>query len=86
MMGAASYLLGHAAEQGVGAVMTVEDIAETLGVQVGSVRQYLTRGEAPAPDGYLGRTPWWRPETVDAWLTSRPGQGAGGGRPRKEKP
>lgn len=37
----------------------------------------------PKPDGHFGRTPYWHPTTVDAWWKSRPGQGAGGGRPRK---
>ncbi len=33
------------------------------------------------PDGRLRS--FWKPETVDAFLASRPGRGAGGGRPRK---
>ena len=27
----------------------------------------------------------WLPETIDAWNAARPGRGAGGGRPRKNR-
>ncbi|MGX6604799.1 hypothetical protein ACWKSP_22125 [Micromonosporaceae bacterium Da 78-11] len=40
----------------------------------------------PAPDGYHGKAPWWRLERADEilmWRDSRPGRGAGGGRPRQ---
>jgi hypothetical protein len=40
----------------------------------------------PAPDGYHGKAPWWRLERADeilTWRDTRPGQGAGGGRPRQ---
>lgn len=46
-------------------------------------RRYVYGGRAPAPDGYTGRTPTWRASTVDEWAKTRPGRGAGGGRPRK---
>jgi hypothetical protein len=39
----------------------------------------------PAPDGYIGRGPWWRRERtteIREWDAGRLGQGAGGGRPR----
>lgn len=29
---------------------------------------YVTRGDAPPPDRHVGRTPQWRPETIDAYL------------------
>ncbi len=40
----------------------------------------------PKPDGYQGPSPWWnldRRDEILTWRDSRPGQGAGGGRPRK---
>lgn len=40
----------------------------------------------PAPDGYIGKGPYWRLERaaeIRTWAASRPGQGVGGGRPRK---
>ena len=39
----------------------------------------------PAPDGYQGKSPWWhkkRRMEILTWAAERPGQGAGGGRPR----
>lgn len=36
----------------------------------------------PKEDKMIGRTPVWRPATITSW--KRPGQGAGGGRPRKD--
>lgn len=41
-------------------------------------------GDFPPPDDRFGQSPVWLPETVDGWLTARPGRGAGGGRPRKQ--
>jgi hypothetical protein len=64
-------------------VLTVADAAELVKVKPASWRHYVAVGRAPAPDGHLGRTPWWRRETVEQWQASRPGQGVGGGRPRK---
>lgn len=37
----------------------------------------------PAEDKMIGRTPVWRPATIASW--KRPGHGAGGGRPRKDR-
>jgi hypothetical protein len=42
-------------------------------------------GDFPAPDQHFARTPVWLEATVDTWATNRPGRGAGGGRPRKDK-
>lgn len=63
--------------------LTTQDVALMLGVTPATVRSYSARGVMPPPDGYLGRTPWWRPGTIKAWRAQRPGQGVGGGRPRK---
>ncbi|WP_206796299.1 hypothetical protein [Amycolatopsis sp. MtRt-6] len=40
----------------------------------------------PEPDVVIGRTPGWSPDRrseIEQWEAGRPGQGAGGGRPRK---
>lgn len=66
-----------------GEQLAAADVAARLGISAESWRSYVSTGYGPPPDGRLGRTPWWKPETVDAWNASRPGQGAGGGRPRK---
>lgn len=53
---------------------TVADVAAYWRISPGTVRGYLSRGHMPPADGYLGRTPWWRPETIEGW--ERPGRGA----------
>lgn len=63
--------------------LTNTDAAALAGVTPASWRKYVSDGRAPKPDGTLGRTPWWRRETVETWKANRPGQGVGGGRPRK---
>lgn len=61
---------------------THDDIAAHLGVKPHSVRRYRVRDSTfPAPDGYVGRTPWWRPEVIVAWAAARPGRT---GRPPKD--
>ncbi len=57
--------------------------AALWGVSVASWRKYVSDGRAPKPDGKLGGSPWWRRQTVLDAKAKRPGQGAGGGRPRK---
>jgi len=43
----------------------------------------------PAPARYAGKSPEWErsklPE-IKTWYVTRPGQGAGGGRPKKDQP
>jgi hypothetical protein len=46
---------------------TIEDVARYLGVGTSTVRAYTARGQMPPPDGKLGRTPWWKPDTIRAW-------------------
>jgi predicted DNA-binding transcriptional regulator AlpA len=62
-------------------------VAARLGVTRATIQRYRSadRGKYgfPEPDGMIGRTPWWKPETIDAWAANRPGKGAGGGRPKR---
>lgn len=44
------------------------EIAERLGVTLGTVKQYST---FPEPDVIVGRNQGWAPETVDRWAESR---------------
>jgi len=49
-------------------------------------RRYVADHPFPEPDVVIGRTPGWSPareSEIRAWERARPGQGAGGGRPRK---
>lgn len=44
---------------------------------------YIRPGDLPPPDRIDGRVPKWSQVTIMQWRDSRPGQGVGGGRPRK---
>lgn len=57
-------------------LLTSEDLAEVLGVTVGTIRSYRSRGVLPEPDEMVGRTPTWRRRTIEQWRATRPGQGA----------
>jgi len=77
--------------------LDLRDLAEFAGVTYATMRGYHghaqqrradpvengppLRGDLPAPDAYFGRTPVWRVSTARRWLSKRPGQGSGGGRP-----
>jgi hypothetical protein len=77
-------------------VLNRDAVAALLGLKPKSISQYLTesrpggryeRHPFPAPDGTIGRAPWWHPKREDeirAWAAARPGQGAGGGRPARD--
>lgn len=58
----------------------VSDVAAHIGVSPATVRAYLARGQMPAPDGRLGRAPWWKPATITEWHQGRPGPGRHGPR------
>ena len=65
--------------------LDIAGAAEHLGVRPETVTRYRTAGVFPVPDMWLGRSPGWLPSTLDVWRASRPGRGAGGGRPRKDR-
>lgn len=47
---------------------TTSDVAAYLGVKVGTVSAYHSRGQMPPPDLTRGqRTHLWRPATIRAW-------------------
>lgn len=58
-------------------------LAALLGVRPQTISQYRRRRTLPDPDVIVGRSPAWRRSTIEAWLPTRPGRGAGGGRPRR---
>lgn len=65
-------------------------VGEWLGVSGTQIARWRSRYQhtlpCPEPDAMTGRTPGWLPERESewrAWEASRPGQGAGGGRPPK---
>lgn len=60
---------------------SVEQVARYLEVSPATVRSYAARGQMPAPDGRVGRTPWWHPGTITTWRS--PGRGKPGRPVRK---
>lgn len=76
-------------------ILTLADLAQLLGIKIETVSFYRAHSKPgrryadhpfPAPDRLVGRSPIWalnRAEEIKAWDASRPGRGAGGGRPRK---
>ncbi len=70
-------------------------VAALIAVKPKTISQYLVESKEggryadhpfPTPDGYIGRGPYWlrrREQEIRTWSETRPGQGAGGGRPRR---
>ncbi len=46
---------------------TTTDVANYLGVKVGTISSYRKRRQMPAPDQTVGRTHMWRPARIRAW-------------------
>lgn len=54
---------------------TPAEVATYLGWRgTKGVSAYLARGRMPAPDGRLGRTPWWWAATIKAWRPREEGK------------
>lgn len=76
--------------------LTNADLAELLNIKPATIRFLRAQSKPggryaddpfPAPDVTIARSPGWNPERADeikAWNARRPGQGVGGGRPRKD--
>ena len=60
--------------------LSLTEVAERLNITKGALARY----KLPEPDVYVGRTRGWTEQTIDEWNAARPGQGAGGGRPRRQ--
>ncbi len=56
------------------------DFAARAGLAPATIRSYMRKGLAPPADVFIttpaGPLRGWSPETIDAWLASRPGRGA----------
>lgn len=52
-------------------VHTIATLADATGLAPVTIRAYLSRGQMPAPDGYLSRTPYWNHDTIQEWIDSR---------------
>jgi predicted DNA-binding transcriptional regulator AlpA len=76
-------------------LIDMEEWARRQGVKVESVRRKRVEaerrrrenrsrpGDIPPADKMFGQSPAWYESTYEAWAASRPGRGAGGGRPPK---
>ncbi|MEU6710029.1 hypothetical protein ABZ897_01005 [Nonomuraea sp. NPDC046802] len=64
-----SYAEG-AADKGMTRDQVLKYIERTTGRKIApsTWSSYTARKQAPRPDRYVGRTPLWDPETIDAWL------------------
>jgi predicted DNA-binding transcriptional regulator AlpA len=53
--------------------LTTKQVAELLGVQPKTVRQYLwrERDNFPEPDERVGPLPLWKKETIEKWRKQR---------------
>lgn len=47
-------------------------VAAKTGLDVKTIDTYWKyRGTFPAPDGFVGRSPWWHDRTVERWMRAR---------------
>ena len=51
--------------------LTNTDIAKQTGLKTETLYKYRKRNTLPNPDKYIGRTPVWKQETIDNWVSSR---------------
>lgn len=70
-------------------------VAARTGIAVSALRKYLSTARTnrengvhsladfPEPDIMIGRSPGWKPTTIDRWLKRRPGRGVGGAEARE---
>lgn len=49
-----------------------DDVATFLGVSGSTIRAYVARKQIPPPDRMFGRSPGWKPRTIQAWDSARP--------------
>lgn len=55
--------------------LTRDEAAAIAGVRPDTWSAYVTRGQAPAPEERIARTPLWSREVVEGWKAARPGRG-----------
>jgi hypothetical protein len=70
-------------------LLTLDDIAVAMGwtpATAAKQRQRPAPVGLPEPDAHIGRTPVWFRVSFERWQASRPGRGAGGGRPKGYSP
>lgn len=68
---------------GAGEQLTSAEAARVAGIEPKTWTSYVSRSKdrdpsrrlVPAPNGRIGRTPWWWESTVLWWMAHRPGSG-----------
>ena len=67
--------------------LTIGDVAERLGIKKVTWRSYVSRGQAPKPDGWdlpapgtASAVPWWWEKTINEYERGRVGTGRVDGR------
>ena len=73
-------------------MLTLQDIADRIGISLSAARQYHNKAtrrrregvplghDMPVPSAVVSRSPRWSVEVIEAWIESRPGKT---GRPKK---
>lgn len=56
--------------------LSVNEIADLLGISVNTIKGYRRYGTMPEPDAKIGNAYGWSEENVLKWHAERPGQGA----------
>lgn len=60
--------------------LSLSDFAERVGLSTNTLNGYRAKGLTPEPDVMIGlgdrAVRGWRAETIDEWMTARPGRGA----------
>ncbi|GAA3422145.1 hypothetical protein GCM10022140_43710 [Rhodococcus aetherivorans] len=57
--------------------LTLHEVADRVGITYNTAKGYLRKGILPQADASIGLRFGWLPETVDAWMETRPGRGRG---------
>lgn len=52
----------------------MKDLAEMLGVSEEAIRVRKHRGNLPEPDWFVGRSPVWKPETIEEYRRTHAGR------------
>lgn len=56
-------------------VYTLKDLADRIGVEYNTIRQWKNRGRLPKPTYHIGQSPAWSGKPIEDWLASNPQPG-----------
>jgi excisionase family DNA binding protein len=52
-------------------LLTYSEIAELTGLKYDTIYRYRKQNTLPAPDLTIGRTPVWKRQTINEWISKR---------------